>query len=486
MEKMKALFKTAGTKQGTYSVAVTAVVIAIVVVVNLVAGQIPESYRNLDVSSTNIYDISDISKELLQSLDKDVKMTVLSVKEETDDRIKTFLSKYAALSNKISVEWIDPVLHPSALTEYGVDENTIVVECEDTGKTTNIAFSDIIVTDMYSYYYTGSASESEFDGEGQLTSAVGYVTNDTNQVIYTTTGHGEADISSTISDLMDKNNYTRTELNLLMNLEIPEDCDLLLMYAPTTDLTEDEKDAVENYLAEGGKVMIVLGDTTSEELPNITAVMKTYGMEMTDGYIADPQRCYQGNAYYIFPELSLSGDMADGISSQMVLLINTHGLTLEDPERETISVVPFMQTSDEAYAVTEENQEQGSYVLGAVATEEVSTEEDAEDSDNETEDSDETTDTEKKESRLTVISAASMIDAQITDTLTQLDNTTLFINAVTENFEGVQNLSIEPKSLTVEYNTIQYGGWFSLLVIFGIPLAVLVSGFIVWFRRRKA
>ena len=111
MEKMKALFKTAGTKQGTYSVAVTAVVIAIVVVVNLVAGQIPESYRNLDVSSTDIYDISDISKELLQSLDKDVKMTVLSVKEETDDRIKTFLSKYAALSDKISVEWIDPVLH---------------------------------------------------------------------------------------------------------------------------------------------------------------------------------------------------------------------------------------------------------------------------------------------------------------------------------------------------------------------------------------
>ena len=31
------------------------------------------------------------------------------------------------------------------------------------------------------------------------------------------------------------------ELNLLMNSEIPEDCDLLFMYAPTTDITEDEK-----------------------------------------------------------------------------------------------------------------------------------------------------------------------------------------------------------------------------------------------------
>ena len=45
-------------------------------------------------------------------------MKVLAVKDETDDRITTFISKYAALSDKIKVEWIDPVLHPSALTDY--------------------------------------------------------------------------------------------------------------------------------------------------------------------------------------------------------------------------------------------------------------------------------------------------------------------------------------------------------------------------------
>lgn len=497
MEKIKALFKTSGTKQGTYSVAVTAVVIAVVIVANLVAGQIPEGYRNIDVSSTNIYEISDVSRDLLKSLDKEVKMTVLSVKEDADDRIRTFLSKYAALSDKITVEWIDPVLHPSALTDYGVDEDTIVVECEDTGKTTNISFSDILVVDMYSYYYTGNASESEFDGEGQLTSAVNYVTNETDRTIYQTTGHGESSLSGTISELMEKNSYTTEELNLLMNTEIPEDCDLLFMYAPATDLTEDEKEAVETYLSDGGKVMIVLGNTTSEELPNLSSIMETYGIVQSDGYIADPQRCYQGNYYYIFPELSMSGDMSNNISSGMVLLVNAMGLNVTDPARETISTTSFMDTSDGAYSVTENGEEQGSYSIGAVATEEVSAGE--ADTADETADTDDSSDTESaddsdstsdsgetKESRLTVISAASMIDSQITDTFTQLDNATLFMNAVSANFDGVQNLSIEAKNLSVEYNTVQYAGLFSLLVIFGIPLAVLIGGFIVWMRRRKA
>lgn len=174
-------------RQGTYRVALTVMVVAVVIIINLMAGLIPEGYRKLDVSSTNIYEISDTSKKLLASLDKKVTFTVLAVKEETDDRIKTFLSKYAALSDNIEVEWIDPVLHPSALTEYNTQENTMVVECQDTGKSTTVAFTDIIVTDMYSYYYTGTASESEFDGEGQLTSAVNYVTNDETKKIYTAT-----------------------------------------------------------------------------------------------------------------------------------------------------------------------------------------------------------------------------------------------------------------------------------------------------------
>ncbi len=500
MEKMKKktgkfgnMFRTSGTRNGSYSVGLTVVVIAIVIVLNLVIGQLPESLRNLDVSSTRIYEISDTTTDLLDSLDEDVDMTVLAVRDDTDDRITTFLSKYEALSDHINIEWVDPVLHPSALTEYDTSENTIVISCEATGKSTTVSFDDILVPDMYSYYYYGSTDYTEFDGEGQLTSAVNYVTSDVEKTIYQTTGHGEGTLSTTITDLMDQNNYNLSEINLLMTTSIPEDCDLLLMYEPATDLSDDETEMLRNYLADGGKVMILLGDTNATELPNLETVLEEYGMQAADGYIADPQRCYQGNYYYIFPELSVSGDMADGISSEMVLLTNTHGMNLIDPARDTITTTGFMSSSDGAYAVTETTQQQGDYTLGAVAEETVSSSDDDADTDSSGEDAEEASDdssadtaSDEVTSRLTVISAGSLIDSQITDTFTQLENTRVFMNAVTANFDGVQNISVEPKSLQVEYNTVQYAGLFSLLVIFGIPAAVLIGGFVVWFRRRKA
>ena len=311
-------------------------------------------------------------------------------------------------------------------------------------------------------------------------------------MIYQTTGHGEGTLSSTITDLMDKNSCTLSELNLLMTTSIPEDCGLLLMCAPTADLTEDEVTLLSGYLGTGGKVMILLGETGLSDLPNLSGLLAEYGMSAADGYMADPTRCYQGNYYYIFPELSLSGDMASGISSEMVLLTYAHGMTLTDPVRDTITTSEFMSTSADAYAVTETGQEQGEYVLGAVATETItseSTEEDSEETDSEETDEESSsgdTETEDEESRLTVISAASLIDQNITDAFTTLENTTVFMNAVTENFEGVQNLSIEPKSLSVEYNTMQHTGLLSFAVIFGVPALVLIGGFIVWFRRRKA
>ena len=497
IKSLKNIFRTSGTKHGAYSVGLTVLVIAVVIVFNLVVGQIPEAYRNLDVSSTKIYDISDTTTELLDSLDNEVDMKVLAVKDDTDERITTFLSRYASLSDKINVEWIDPVLHPSALTDYDTTENTIVISCEDTGKTTTVSFNDILVMDQYSYYYYGTTSYTEFDGEGQLTGAVNYVTNEADHTIYQTTGHGESTLSTTITDLMEKNGYTLSEVNLLMSTSIPEDCDLLLMYAPTTDLSEDEAQMLRDYLAGGGKVMILFGDTSSADLPSLAGVLSEYGIEAADGYIADPTRCYQGNYYYIFPELSVSGELADNISSEMVLLTNAHGMNLSDPERDTISTTSFMSSSDQAYAVTEETQQQGSYALGAVATETIeSTDEEESDSGDDAEtdtaeaedtsDSAESDSEEAMESRLTVISAGSLIDQSITDTFQQLENTQLFMNAVTANFEGVQNLSIEAKSLGTEYNTIQHTGVLSLLVIFGIPAVILIGGFVVWFRRRRA
>ena len=232
-------------------------------------------------------------------------------------------------------------------------------------------------------------------------------------------------------------------------------------------------------MSEGGKVFIILGEMEGDA-PNLDALLNEYGMQREEGYIADMQRNYQGNYYYIFPEITATGELAEGLSSDMVLLVNAHGLTMTDAARDTISVTEFMQTSSQAYAVTEETQEEGTYTLGAVATETISSEE--EDAEDESSDSEEET----KESRLTVVSSDSLIDSQLTDNLATLENLDLFMNAVTSNFDDTQNVAIEAKSLEITYNTMKHTGVTGMVAIVGIPALVLLFGFMKWWKRRKA
>lgn len=477
MKKIKEMFNTAHSKHGAYSVGMSAIVIAIVIVLNMIVSQLPDNIRSIDISDSKIYEISDTSREILKDLDKKVKLTVLADEGEADKRIKTFINKYAGLSKELEVEWVDPVLHPSVLNEYDASANTVIVSCEDTAKEMQIAFSDMIEYDINSYYTTGQLSESAFDAEGQLTSAVNYVTSDTTKKLYRTSGHGEASFGTNFTDLTDKSNLTITELNLVMTQEIPEDCDLLLMNAPAKDISEGEKTAISEYLAAGGNVMLFLGET-AEELPNLEGLMKEYGLEVADGYIADTSRCLQNNYYYIFPLLSASGDMAEGLSTEMVLTANAHGMTETDPARDTITVTPLLKTSSEALAVTEEKQEQGTYLIGAVAEETISAVEEDADSEDSKEES--------KTARFTVFGSNSIIDPDLTSMFSTLDNMTLVMNAVTSNFDDVQNVSIEAKPLGITYNTMQHADIFSLIVIFGIPLVVIGFGMSVWMKRRKA
>jgi len=469
VDKIKQLFQTKNSRRGSYSIAVTAVVIGIVILFNLLVAQLPQKIRQIDISDTNIYEISSTSQKLLKNLDKDVSLYVIAEKGNTDDRIRTFITKYASLSSRLRVEWIDPVLHPSALTKYDTEKNSIVVSCKATDRQTSISFDDILVTE--SSYYNTSSSATKFDGDGQLTSAVDYVTNTKEYKAYYTAGHGETALSSSVTDLMEKSRISVSELNLLTASSIPEDCDLLILNGPTSDLTKDEAKVLTTYLKKGGNVMSLLA-YTDKSMTRLYGILENYGLKVANGYIADAERCYQGNYYYLIPNLSVSGDMASGISSNSVLMINSKGMTQTDPVRDTINVESFMATSENGCAVTEKKQTQGTYILGAAATESVTVK-------------DSGGKKKKKDSRLTVYGSNMLIDAQVTESFSTLENLTLFMNSVTANLDSADNISVSPKSLQVTYNSIAHPGIFSILIIFVIPFMVIAGGFVVWFRRRR-
>lgn len=453
-------------RRGGYIAGLSALVISIVVIVNLIIAQLPSNVLEFDISDTKIYTVSDTSVEYLAELEQDVEIIILAEDGSVDERIIKFIDSYSALSKHLSVTQIDPVAYPSALTDYEAESDTIVVRVSDTGKQTAIPISDMIGYDASSLYY-GYEVETDFDAEGLLTSAVDYVISDASHVVYTMTGHDEGDLPAAALDSIAKANLTTDSVSLLLDGAVPEDCDLLVSYAPTSDLSDDELAMLRDYMAEGGQITLLM---SSEDilLPNWEALLLEYGLEVADGYVADTERYYQQSEsyYYIFPNLSSASRITSGFTNDqdLVLLISARGLTEITPARDAVTVESFMTTSDASYAVTSSDQAEGPYILGAVATEET--------------DGGET-------SRLTVITAQTLLDETILTSFSSLSNLDLFMNALTAGFEDVENISIPAKSLEVTYNTITGGTFWGMVFIAVIPPATLGGGLIFWIRRRK-
>ena len=159
-------------------------------------------------------------------------------------------------------------------------------------------------------------------------------------------------------------------------------------------------------------------------------------------------------------------DAASSLTSDsMVLFYASRGFTLADPTRDTITVQPFLTTTENGYAVLDaDNMTQGTYVVGAVATEEIS---------------------EDTTARLTVYGADTLINTDVTNSFTNVDNVDLFIHSATVGCDDVSAISVEPVSLLTPTNTITTGGIWGLLFILVIPAALLIYGFVRWMHRRK-
>lgn len=448
------LIGTKAFRKGSYSTVIMVVIIAIVIAANVMFSKLPTAARNIDVSSNNLYSIGDTTHSVLDGLKNDVEIVVIKDKESTDKRISTLLAKYAEYSDHIKVTYKDPVLYPSVLTTYDTEENNIVIKCDATDKTTKVAFSDIIVTST-SYY--GSTYETSFDGEGQLTKAIDYVSNENNKLIYTISGHGESNLGKNISGLISKSNFNVKSVNLLVDNGIPDDCDMLICNQPTKDLADDELKLLREYMENGGKMTVVLADTTTKT-PNFDALMADYGISKVNGYIADTERYYGQNVYQIFPNYS-SGDITGKFGSEeYTLLFGSLGLKVE--KTDGVTVDEFLTTSNKGAAVVGENDyTEGKYTLAAAAT--------------------------KDESRFTVFGSASIIDDKFTSYYTNLMDLQVFMNSITANFDDVSNISIDSISLQTTYNTIANGSGIGAIFIGIIPVALLILGFLRWFGRRK-
>ena len=465
-------------KNGSYSMAMAAIFIVIIVVINMIVGAIPSKYSQIDVSSSKLYTIGDETKKVLKALDKDVTIYQIAQSGSEDDTISNLLKRYEDESKHIKVEVKDPVVNPKFASEYTTDDlaaNSLIVVCGDRNKV--ISYNDMYSTSVD--YNTWQQTTTGFDGEGQITSAIGYVTSEDLPIMYTLSGHGEKDLDFSFKEDIQKANIDIKELNLLTEGKVPDDADCLMIVSPTSDISEDEKTEILDYLEAGGKAMI-FSDYTQDDLPNFDAVLANYGVKRAEGIVfeGDSQHYGMQMSYYLVPTVNSTDASSETASAgSYVLAPYAQGIQKTDDVRDTVTIDSILTTSDQAYSKInmqssqiekEDGDVDGPFDLGVAITEKLD---------------------DDKETQIVYYSTANLMESQVNQMVSG-GNEKLLLESLSwmTSTDESSSVSISSKSLKSASLTVtDYDAAFWKICTIGlIPGVFLVAGFLIWLRRRKA
>ena len=333
---------------GSYSVIVTAVVLAILIGVNVLFSALPASVTRYDISAAQLYSVTSNTKAVVNALEEDVTIYWIVQSGEEDAVIENLLSRYENLSGHIHVVVRNPDIYPTFAQQYtdeAVQNNSLVVECGDRYRF--IGYDDIYLyeADMYTYSYSAS-----FDGEGAITSAIDYVVSEELPQVYVLEGHGEAELPATFSEQVEKENLELTTFSLLTADEIPEEADCLLIYAPASDISPEEKEMLAEYAEGGGKLLVIAGPVADASLENLYSLLGDYGVETAEGVVVEADR-----AHYAFQSpAALLPDMASSAVTDPLIEENYYpilpvaqGLIVSDTATD---VTALLTTSDTAFS----------------------------------------------------------------------------------------------------------------------------------------
>ena len=336
---------------GSYALAVSAVVLAILIAVNVFAAALPKSLTRQDISAAQLYSVTSNTKAVVNNLTQDVTIYWIVQAGEEDAVIENLLNKYDSLSDRITVEKRNPDVYPTFAEQY-TDEtaanNSLVVECGD--KSRYIAYDDIYLGEVN--MYTGTYSATDFDGEGAITSAIDYVTSDEYPRVYLLEGHGEAELPAEFAEQIEKENLETASLSLLNVDAIPEDADCLILYAPQSDISAEEAEILADYIAGGGKLLVCAG-AVEEGLPeNLYSLLSGYGITAHDGLVVDTDREHYafGYPYILMPDLGSSA-VTDALIEEnyFPILPLAVGLTVGEDTGSAV-VTQLLTTSEASYS----------------------------------------------------------------------------------------------------------------------------------------
>jgi ABC-type uncharacterized transport system involved in gliding motility auxiliary subunit len=436
------------TRYGAYLFVYIAVVLGILVAINYLANQNDKSY---DSTSNKRYSLSDQTKKAVGNLKNDV--TIDYVNRATGfATAKPMLDRYQSLSHRISVNYIDPIKNPDRARALGIRTlPTVMVNNGARHEEAKSLTEDEITGALIRSAKNGTRSVCFVNGSGE------HRLDDT-----------EANGYSGLKDALEHSNYTTRVISLIEKPEIPKGCDVTVIAGPHADYAPPMVTAVKNYVTAGGHILFMLDPPVK-------------------GYTGDPALSALLTGWGVTPEADLVVDLSEtsayfgeavpfAVKYQPHPIVNGTEVATAYPLARSLDVKAPAQilftTSPDTYAVTHfespikldpKTARKGPFTLGAAGT----------------------VGSGAAQGRIVVIGSSSAATNQMLG-MRQVGNRDLILNTFNWLTADEDLISIRPKDpddRRINLSGRQLATLFYLTMI-ALPLIVIGSGFMTWWKRR--
>lgn len=462
---------------GTNTLLLIAILVAIVILINSVVKSL--ELTPIDCTSNKEYTLTKESKERVSKIQNDVNIYFVGYE---DSATQVSLAKqYNKANNKLNIEVIDTNQRTDIASKYNVtnDSKAIIVENGEKSKT---LYSD----DLYTY----DSSYQTIDlTEEKITSAILNVTSEKIANVYFLSGYSDYSLDYSggmyyLSSYLKDEVLNYQTLDMLIKGSIPDDCDTLVITTPNKDFDELTTNEITKYINNGGKILWLNSSyAESKDLPNVNKILALYGIEPFEvGYIyeTDSSRKALGYESCIVEDLG-STDIAKKLTDVVLLNatkinVNTGELSNLNVEQQVIISTPstsYFRKNISNTSSSSDMDEQGGFTVGGIYTKKISSE------------------TEEKESKLVIFGDNNFIsDIQLTSQTNPMvflaNNKDLMLNSIAYLTNNDQDITIRKDyTKSSDFTPTDSQKLTIVRIIFMVPIAIILLGFIVWQARRR-
>jgi len=450
----------------------TTVMVSIFLGITLLVNAISiTNYKRIDVTGVSQFTLTSQTQDVLKELDSPVQAIGFFVPGDPygigvdiASYARNLLSEYKIFTEYLHVEEIDPEEHPDQAVQYGITYQYQSVVFESGNHRRLVTPQEIID-----------------QAEHAFTSAILEVTGVKQKKVYFITGHGEADISVEYSQakqgLLD-NLYNVDTLDLVINPNIPEDANALIIAGPRKPLASSEVEIIKEYLENDGLLMILLNPGSP---PEVNQLISAWGIEIEDGIAIDPSSHVSPSIDSPMVPRTMNYFSQFGLSKETYFPGATAILPQEEYP-ENIILLPLFFTSQESWlekdfnTLEEPEFNEGTDIKGPLPLAFFATTATAEGDEVVTPEEDVPT-------SLVIVGDSDFASDQH---FYNGDNGNLFLSMIEFLTAGKELISIERKVLPFRRLVVsqEIANFINISSIGLLPIAVLLLGGIIWWRRR--